>query len=358
MKRLSTLLLVAALAGCASTGQEQVADAQAATTSVSSLTDITYVPVNVYNKTIIIERTINAATEVLQIEDKTSPVAGWKLPDYGVYQFKVESLVTRRGFGTRAEAFMPELWLLDSQFQPLQKLSASRLKYDEQSILSRENLFTEFVLDSRSHSSQQPAYLLALTTPEARQVSLKVANFDEEYARIRARTAPPTGDIYTEAVAEGTLRLQITPLLGQSVRETRIDPPPRPDYVPATPEIVRKEKPLNTTETINQSYLNAVQSALDEQDINQALALRSSIRQLHVTLQQQFSASYTSTNNDIDSSSPELPAPLPENAAIEESLSFYYQQQIIIAMRQSNARAALAWIDRVDQLAWEVDQLF
>ncbi|KEQ14780.1 hypothetical protein GZ77_10870 [Endozoicomonas montiporae] len=344
---------MAALAGCASTGQEPVADVPAITTTVSSLADITYVPIKVYNQTIAIERPINSTTEVLQLNEKNSPVAGWKLPDYGVYQFKVESLITRRGFGTRAEAFTPEIWLLDSDFKPLQKLPASRLKYDEQSMLTRENLSTEFVLDNRTSSGKQPAYLLALTTEEARQVSLKVANFDEEYARIRARTAPPTGDIYTEAVADGTLRLQITPLLSQPARETRITPPPRPDYVPSTPDIVQKDKASNVSETINQDYLDAVQSALDGKDINQALSLRSAIRQLHITLQQQFSASY-----DVDKSSLKPPASLPENAAIEASISYYYQQQIILALKQDNPQAALAWIDQVDQLAWEVDQLF
>ncbi|MET4693280.1 hypothetical protein [Endozoicomonas lisbonensis] len=133
MKRLSTLVLVAALAGCASTGQEQAAEAPAKiATTVSSLADITYSPITVYSQAVAIERAINAASEVLDFDGETTPVAGWKLPDYGVYQFKVESLVTRKGFGTRAEAFMPEVWLLD------------------------------------------------------RQLSLKVANFDEEYARIRA----------------------------------------------------------------------------------------------------------------------------------------------------------------------------
>lgn len=63
---------------------------------------------------------------------KTTPVAGWKLPDYGVYRFKLESLVKRTDFGTRAEAFMPEVWLLDKDFKVLEKLPVERMKYSKQ----------------------------------------------------------------------------------------------------------------------------------------------------------------------------------------------------------------------------------
>ena len=355
MKRFSALLLITVLTGCASNSPEQAITepSQLTTIVVPAITDITYVPLTIGNQTVAIERSINARSEAIQLDNKLTPVAGWQLPDYGVYQFKVETLITRKGFGTRAEAFMPELWLLDSQHQPIETLEASRLKYDEESKLSRENLTAEFILDNRQEAIRKPAYLLALTTTEARQFTAKVANFDEEYARIRARTAPPSPDVYATSASEGTLRLQITPLASHSKPQTVITPPPKPDYVPTPSKVTSKPKTLNDADHINQTYLHTIQSALAAKDINRAMALRASVRETHQQLQALFASSYGHQKAPLKS--------LPESSSelsVEVFLSNFYKHKLVYALKQDNPQSALAWIDQVERLTQEVDQLF
>ncbi|WP_354008279.1 hypothetical protein [Endozoicomonas lisbonensis] len=69
-------------------------------------------------------------------------------------------------------------------------------------------------------------------------------------------------------------------------------------------------------------------------------------------MQKQFSENY-GVGSDL-----ELLSPPETTASIEDTLSFHYQQKIIIAMKQDNPQAALAWIDQIDRLANEINQLF
>ena len=164
------------------------------------------------------------------------------MPDYGVYRFKLESFVARSHFGTRANTFVPELWLLDASHQPLQKLSAERFSYDEQAMLSREFLSQEFIIDNRNENRPAATYLVALATEASIEQVFQVANFDEQYARVRARTAYPSGDVFAAPVNEGTLRLTITPLVSQKPVSVNTPATAMPDHVPA-PQAVAQHSP-------------------------------------------------------------------------------------------------------------------
>ncbi len=362
MKRLTLMLAIAVLSGCATQSNEITAAAQAfekaavEQKAVVQLDQIPYSEIQVYEKTIRIERTLSETTEQVDLNGtlngngKTTPVAGWKLPDYGVYRFKLESLVKRTDFGTRAEAFMPEVWLLDKDFKVLEKLPVERMKYSKQKMLSSEALEQEFIIDNRKEKKTQPAYIAVLTTAEARQYSVKVANFDEEYARIRARTAPPTADVFAVAADTGTLRLEVTPLISHSPLQTA-KKVTRPDYVPAQPEQV-KPRVSNDTLSVTENYLDAVQTAVANSDIQTALELRENARELHALLQKQFAETYGQPAETIN-----VPGKTQATTA-KKKLNDQFERQLALAMKQQDAQAALAVIDKAGALSRDIDAIF
>ncbi|WP_062261484.1 MalM family protein [Endozoicomonas arenosclerae] len=352
MKRLTLMLAVAVLSGCATQNNDlamatpQVVEQK----SLKSLNEVSYANIQVYEKAIRIERQISSETDQVSINGLSTPVAGWKLPDYGVYRFKLESLVQRTDFGTKAEAFMPEVWLLDKNFSPIQKLSIERMVYSDQSMLSREALVQEFIIDNRKERKSPPVYLALLTTEEAQKYSVKVANFDEEYARIRARTAPPTPDVFAVAANSGTLRLEVTPLISHSRLKT-VKKAQRPDYVPATPELAKPKVATNTL-SVSADYLTEVKSAIEAADIQTALALRENARQLHALLQKQFSQSYGQPSESI-----KLPGK-PQSLSPEKTLNLEFERQLALEMKREDAQAALAIIDKAGALSRDIDELF
>ncbi|WP_433999624.1 MalM family protein [Endozoicomonas sp.] len=352
MKRLTLMLAIAVLSGCATQNNEHVSVAPQVVEqkAVMQLEEVPFAKIPVYEKTIRIERSITKTTERVSLNGQPTPVAGWKLPDYGVYRFKLESLVTRTDFGTRAEAFMPEVWLLDKHFTPLQKSPVERMVYSEQSMLSREALSQEFIIDNRKEKPSQPAYLALLTTEEARQYSVKVANVDEEYARIRARTAPPTPPVFAVAADKGTLRLEVTPLISHSRLKTekKVE---RPDYVPATPEQV-KPRVSQVTLSVTESYLTEVKAAVERADIKTALGLRENARQLHALLQQQFSDTYGQPAKAIN-----VPRKTQATSA-KDKLNDQFERQLALEMKREDAQAALAIIDKAGALSRYIDKLF
>lgn len=353
MKRLAIVVALAAMTGCATV--EPVPESpvqQVQQQPVTSLADLNYSSIQVYEKAVEIERAISQQSQHLTMDGNTSPVAAWKLPDYGVHKFKLESFIARTHFGNSANAFMPEIWLLDEQFNILKKRSSERLVYDKQSMMSRETFSEEFIIDNRKHSGQKPVYLVALTTEEARKKTIMVANFDKEYAKVRGKAAPPTPDVYATAASEGTLRLRITPLVSYARAPQSNVAAPASDYVPAVPAVVKKEK-LQQLQITTADFLSQVKQAITDGDIGNAMALRADIRNTHSELQTLFQSSYGKTTEELN--------------RIEQSymkgdkssdIESQYKAALVNELKKGNAQGALAFIDQAETLSWQVDNLF
>ena len=353
MNRLVIAVALVALTGCASMESYQEQSAQQVQRQVqSSLSDIQYSPIQIFEKAIEIERQIGSQSELLNIDGNTSPVVAWKLPDYGVHRFKLDSFVARTNFGNSANVFMPEVWLLDEHYAVLKKLSADRMVYDKQSMLSRESFSEEFIIDNRNKLGQKAVYLVALTTEKARQKTMMVANYDKEYAKVRGRTAPPTPDVYAAASEQGTLRLKVTPLMSYARVQREPVAAPTPDYVPAVPAVVKKEVP-NQLEVTKKQLLDKVSQAIADGDVAGAMQLRGEVRATYSQLQELFQSSYGKSEDELKEIEMNY-----LKAGIKSEIDNEYKKLLMRELQRGNAQAALALIDQAETMMWEIDSLF
>ena len=354
MKRLSLILALTVLGGCTTfdSTTEPVAAIEQGQVH-SSLAQLNYQSINVYEKAIRIEQVLNQKSQWSDVGGVASPVASWKLPDYGVYRFKLESFVSRSHFGTRASTFIPELWLLDAEYLPLQKLSAERFSYDEQAMLSREALSQEFIIDNRDENRPSSAYLVALATEASVEKVIQVANFDEQYAKARARTAYPSGDVFAEAVVEGAIRLTVTPLVSPKNVSAHTPEVYAPDYVPS-PAVQALQHSSNTDlKQLSGAHIADIKTALTEGDIQQAMQMRDSARELNARLHRYFTESYGKNKPaELSVSRKEV------TGSPYENLHSAFLLELELELQKGNAQNALAILDLSSQLVRHIDAVF
>ncbi|MRI32332.1 hypothetical protein EOPP23_04965 [Endozoicomonas sp. OPT23] len=361
MKYLPLMIMLATLGGCASQQTQQTpVSSVAQQQTVSGFDALNLSALKIYNKAVRVEQTINGTTPHIRIADGVTPVLGWQLPDYGAYRFQLDSFVQRTHFANKANAFMAEIWLLDKQMKPVQKLTSDRLKYSKQSMLTREALTEEFVLDLRVKREEQPVYLVILTTPGAMKQKVEVANFDREYAKARSVQAPPTPDVFATASASGTIRLEVTPLVSQSFKDQSHSETEnkaverRPDYVPSADIQQAKSVAEKDSKSISDRYIETVQQAIKSGKIQQAIKMRTSVQELHSRLQQQFASLYGQAKDSI-----QLPAiSSSASSSITEQLNEQLSRKLAVYIKQDKPQAALALIDSLKQLEYRIDRSF
>lgn len=362
MKRLVlAAALTTVLAGCASTPLPPAPQA-AAPAETLSLPRLTYTPVQVYNKPITVEQPINGQSQIIEIDGVRTPVAAWKLPEYGAHEVQLDSFVQRSGFGYKAQAFMAEVWLLDSSFKPIKKLPASRLDYSRTSLFASESLTERFIIDNRKALATRPAYLVVATTAKARQQKIQIANLDREYARVKGVMPPPTPDVFATAAEEGTLRLTITPLGGYQPMAAAPAQVPAEQAVAPGASIPKKASPPRAAqlEQVSQQFLKEVAEAIERKDITAAMASRRALKQTYSDLQALFESRYGSNPQAPSKAADDLDRLARSYTATgtRETLDAYLKQALILALQQGNAQSALALLDRCEQLIGQVDRLF
>lgn len=394
MKRLALAAALSVLAGCASTvpapdqPSQPVQKIQAL--ALSDLSELNYVPLQVFSKAIQIETVINEQSELLSVEGGVTAVAAWKLPDYGVNEFQLESFIQRTDFGNKASAFMAELWLLDDHFEVIKKLPAQGLDYGHETRFSREALTEQFVIDNRKSFQKKPVYIVALTTPEARGHRVMVANLDAEYAKVKGVMPPPVPDVFATAAEQGALRLTVTPLISHSNYAPAIKKPAVPDTVPTAAvhnahENGSGQVPVSgmvssgstasgstasgpsasgpsasgqmafdsELEKRAQVFLQGVSQALADQDTGKAMALRRGLKRTQAELQLLFESSYGAGHEALAVKLKEYPLSK-DNQTIDQ----YLKHSLLMDLRRGRSQSALALLDRSEQLIWQVNQLF
>ena len=358
MKHLAIVVSLALLAGCASIDpvtQEPTQHTQQQ--AITRFSDINYSSIPVYDKPVKIERVIDQNTQILSITtpsttDSLSPVVAWKLPSEGAYRIKLESFVQRSNFGNSAHAFVPEIWLLDKDYKILTKRSSDHLNYDQQSMLTREALSDEFILNNLGSNQNAPAYLLIVTTDKARQKQFVVANMDAEYAKVRGRLAPPVPDVQANAADTGTIRLTVTPLMSFAQVKKPVKPVPTPDYVPAVPDIVKKSSNSDWDKVAHQQ-LSSIEQAIESGQITQAMKQRSSVRKAHAELQSLFQSAYGKDMAELNKLEAQH-----HHTDTGSMISNQYKVALIKALKKGDIQGALALVDQSEQLVWKVDLLF
>lgn len=356
MKRLSLVLALTVLGGCATvdSNHEPVTGIEQAQVNLS-LSQLSYQPVTVDRKSIHIDQELNQDSQWTDAGGISSPVASWKLPDDGIYQFELQTFISRTLLG-RASTFIPELWLLDAGYQPLKKLSADQLSYNETAILSREYLSLEFTIDNRHKDRPTVAYLAALATDASMDKDFRVVNFEAEYARARGKTPYQKGDVFAEPVTEGALRLTVTPM--ESFKDVSVE---IPKVVPAGPVSVTAQNlspsQENDLKQLSQNFISDIERALAEGDVQQAMQMRNEAQAMNARLHQHFTDNYGQANTSVPQPDLKAEAGFGESS-LDKKLSQAFLSELDQELQKGNAQNALAILDLSSQLLRDVDAVF
>lgn len=354
--------MVAMLAGCSSLDMTSISDTFEATDSaeaaaaqaepivvaMDSLSALHYQPITVYDQALEQEITLNKTIPVLNLADGSSVALGWALQDSGVYRFKLESAIKRDNFGTKATAFMPEVLLLDKNFQVLRSLPASKLQYQEPGLMEPEYFYHSFIVDNRDPMLEAAVYMAVRMSNEDREFTMEVVNQDEEYAEVRGFMPPYLEPVMATASPYGDLTLTVTPL----AIAYRADPAPKPAYVPPVPTHENSLAPvvLEQYDTIGASkqYRAAVEAALAEGDIQKALSMRKYVQELDKDLQALFTSLYNHKSMTID-----------EFVSGDEfNLSTNYAGQMQADLAAGQTQNALLLLDQIQALSTHISALF
>ncbi len=228
--------------------------------------------------------------------------------------------------------------------------ASEQLFYDEQNLIGQEFVTLEFVIDNRDPLLEQTQYLVVLTSDQARQQQVKVADPRKEYAKVRGHVIPATPDIMATASETGTIILEGTALTILN----RIAQPSEQIYIPsAIPEKKNPAIPVINTQEISREYLCLVKASLDNGEIASAMKQRQQIRKLYAELQNKFTSLYGKPTSEI-----KVPEKAEQSDSLEQKIQSSYNHQLAVFMKQGDAQSALSLIDKVESLSGHINTLF
>ncbi len=351
MKKLVLCLALSALAGCAATGSlpqgESAQKAQPAIT-YTSLASVEYTPLSIYDEAVKHTLGISDKTGQLVTSDTVSSVVGWKIPAYGAYRFKLSSQIQRAKFGTAASAFMPQVHLLDKDFQVVETLSAKQLVYQPPGLLEQEHFYHSFVVDNQDPMLPLVEYMVMIMTNDGRRHKIQVVDLEKEYAKARGYLPPATKDVIATASESGSVTLEAMMLTSAYA----VGSAPKPAYAP--PVQTGKMSAVTHTDTVllSKAYLEAVQQLLTAGDIQGALILRENANRLYSGLQRLFSSQYSRAGRVMTDE------PVSENESIDQRLVQAYRKQLVTHLQQDDVQSALGVIDQSRTLIGHINALF
>ncbi|USE37342.1 MalM family protein [Endozoicomonas sp. SCSIO W0465] len=350
MKKIALCLALGLLAGCATNDSVTAPATKEPVAAYYSLETLNYQPLQIYDEAI--EQTIRLTDQsaTLKTANSDSVVTGWKLPGYGAYRFKIRSQIKRGKFGREASAFMPQVQLLDKNYQLVKTLPATALHYQKPGLLGQEYFYHSFVVDNRDPLLPPVEYIVVNMSDDGRSHRIPVLDMEKEYAKVRGTLPPATNDVVATASDQGVITLEAMALTaaysGSAAPEPAYTPP-----VSTGSEAVEADR--FDTIALGKEYRETVLQLLDDGKVQEALVLRESASQMYADLQAAFAALYKreSVDHDIDSIAS-------GSQEIDQRLSQAYQQQLMAHLQQGETRAALGVIDQSRALLSHIDALF
>ena len=349
MKKIALALAVSLLAGCATHNSTDVAPPQPKVT-FESLATLNYSPLNIYDDGLVYTVPLNQDSAHIRLDGKESPVLGWKIPSYGAYRFKLISQIERSGFGRKASAFMPEMRLLDKDFNVIRTLSAEALEYQKPGLMTQEYFYHNFVVDNRDPLLPPVEYIVVVMTDQGRQHQIMVVDHEKEYAKVRGTMPPITHDIMATAAENGVITLEATALMASYVPANA----PAPAYEAPVQTGKQKKKVVDNqldTVVISRAYRAEVKQLLGTGDVAKALKMREQLDVLQQDLQADFAVLYkggTVAEVKPDVVTQDLPG----------RLLAAYKNQLISYFKAGDTGHALGLLDQAKSLQQHVDALF
>ena len=357
MKKLALCIALGVLTGCAANAPiAPPIGATKAAVSYNSVSAVNYQTLDVMDGAIRIQADISSMTPNLNADGQQSAVLGWKVPSYGAYKFTVNSQIKRSNFGRAATAFMPEVLLLDSQFNVIRTIPASKIDYEKPALMSMELLSHTFSVDNRDPMSPPVEYILVKTSDSARQQRVEVVDIDKEYAKVRGQTPPMTPDIFTSASEAGRIILDVEPLTsGHFARSPEVNIPVSPTPAHA---FTGSDAPVKTasvqfdTISVSREFSSEVRKKINAGDIEQALSMRQFVGELKDKTGALFTSLYRQPAANI------VVQTEFDDGTIESKLAHHYEQQMKLYFKHGNKQAALKLIDQINHLSSQVDLMF
>ncbi len=349
MKKIALALAVSLLSACATHDSTDVAPPPPKVTA-ESLETLDYSPLNVYDDELVYSTSLGQESARVRLDDQESPVLAWKIPSYGAYRFKLISQIERSGFGRKASAFMPEVRLLDKDFNEIRTLSARALEYQKPGLMAQEYFYHTFVVDNRDPLIPHIEYMVVMMTDQGRQHQIMVVDQEKEYAKVRGTVPPMTDDIMATASENGNIVLEANALMTSYV-PANAPPPAYQAPIQAGKKTSVAVDRQSDTVAISKAYLEEVKKLLDAGDVDAALQMREQLDALQRDLQADFAVLYKS--GTLAEVKPGFVA-----TDLPGQLSLTYKKQLIAYFKLGDMAQALGLLDQVKSLQKHVDTLF
>ncbi len=349
MKKIALALAVSLLSACATHDSTDVAPPPPKVTS-ESLETLNYSPLNVYDDGLVYTTSLGQESAHVRLDGEESPVLAWKIPSYGAYRFKLISQIERSGFGRKATAFMPEVRLLDKDFNEIRTLPARALEYQKPGLMAQEYFYHTFVVDNRDPLIPHIEYMVVMMTDQGRQHQIMVVDQEKEYAKVRGTMPPMTDDIMATASENGNIVLEANALMTSYVPANAPPPAYQAPVQMGNKKAVVVDNNLNTV-AISKAYREKVKNLLDAGDVSSALKMREQLDTVQQTLQADFAVLYKNgavAQVKSGSVATDLPG----------QLSLAYKNQLITCFEAGDMAQALGLLDQVKSLQQHVDTLF
>ena len=349
MKKIALALAVSLLSACATHDSTDVAPLPPKVTS-ESLETLNYSPLNIYDDGLVYTTSLGQESAHVRLDGEESPVLAWKIPSYGAYRFKLISQIERSGFGRKATAFMPEVRLLDKDFNEIRTLPARALEYQKPGLMAQEYFYHTFVVDNRDPLIPHIEYMVVMMTDQGRQHQIMVVDQEKEYAKVRGTMPPMTDDIMATASENGNIVLEANALMTSYVPANAPPPAYQAPVQMGNKKTVVVDNNFNTV-AVSKAYREKVKNLLDAGDVSSALKMREQLDTVQQTLQADFAVLYK--NGAVAQVKPGSVA-----TDLPGQLSSAYKNQLITCFEAGDMAQALGLLDQVKSLQQHVDTLF
>ena len=350
MKKIALALAVSLLSACATHDSTDVVPPPPPKVTYESLETLNYSPLNVYDEGLVYTTSLGQESARVSLDGEESPVLAWKIPSYGAYRFKLISQIERTGFGRKASAFMPEVRLLDKDFNEIRTLPARALEYQKPGLMAPEYFYHTFVVDNRDPLIPHIEYMVVMMTDQGRQHQIMVVDQEKEYAKVRGTTPPMTDDIMAIASENGNIVLEANALMTSYVPANAPPPAYQAPVQMSNKKSVVVDNNHNTV-AISKAYREKVKKLLNAGDVTSALKMREQLDIVQQTLQADFAVLYK--NGAVAQVKPGSVA-----ADLSGQLSSAYKNQLITCFEAGDMAQALGLLDQIKSLQQHVDTLF
>ncbi|MGX2951177.1 MalM family protein [Ursidibacter sp. B-7004-1] len=217
-----------------------------------------------------------------QLKGASGSVIAYKIPaNQGTIKLNISSPVQKNN-----HIFVPNVLILDAQFNPAMSYPASQFKFSEERGLNPAQYQAE--LNLTPANNQDFIYLLIYTTEQDLQRKTMMTHPAKLLAKAKGNQPPAIADITVNHSNQGKVNVEVEGV--QTSQFIGLNGPLFEAKTPTTqvgtvatdmPKVARENKPTQPVEQSTENYFNqAVLKALKDKDINKAMNLVNEAEQL------------------------------------------------------------------------------